>query len=39
MMDIKQNPQVAEELHEPIIKQFKKEEFILHLKTILRVLI
>ena len=32
---ILQNEQLAEELHKPIIKKFKKEEFILHLKTIL----
>ena len=36
---IKQNEQLAEELHKPIIKIFKKEESILHLKTIFGVLI
>ena len=36
---IKQNQQLAEELHKPIIKKFKKEEFILHSKTISGVLI
>ena len=51
MMDIKkvlplwfinkvtQNQQLAEELHNPIIRKFKKEEFIHHLKTIFGVLI
>ena len=34
-----QNEQLAEELHKPIIKKFKKEQFILHLKTIFGVLI
>ena len=29
-----QNEQLAEELHKTIIKKFKKEKFILHLKTI-----
>ena len=37
--EIKQNEQLAEELHEPIIKKLKIEEFILHLKTIFGVLI
>ena len=37
--EIKQNEQLAEELHKPIIKKLKKEEFILHLKTIFGVLI
>ena len=37
--EIKQNEQLAEELHKPIIKIFKKEESILHLKTIFGVLI
>ena len=36
---IKQNEQLAEELHKPIIKIFKKEESILHLKTTFGVLI
>ena len=37
--EIKQNEQLAEELHKPIVKIFKKEESILHLKTIFGVLI
>ena len=37
--EIKQNEQLAEELHKPIIKKLKKEEFILYLKTIFGVLI
>ena len=37
--EIKQNEQLAEELHKPIIKKLKIEEFILHLKTIFGVLI
>ena len=37
--EIKQNEQLAEELHKPIIKKFKKEEFVLHLKTIFEALI
>ena len=37
--EIKQNQQLAEELHKPIIKKIKKEEFILHFKTIFGVLI
>ena len=37
--EIKQNEQLAEELHKPIIKKLKKEEFILSLKTIFGVLI
>ena len=37
--EIKQNQQLAEELHKTIIRKDKKEEFILHLKTILWVLI
>ena len=37
--DIEQNQQLAEELHKPIIRNLKKEEFILHLKTIFGVLI
>ena len=28
------NPKLANELHKPIIRKFKKEEFIHHLKTI-----
>ena len=37
--EIKQNKQSAEELNKPIIKKLKKEEFILHLRTIFGVLI
>ena len=37
--EIKQNEQLAEELHKPIIKKLEIEEFILHLKTIFGVLI
>ena len=39
--EIKQNDKLAEELHKPIIKKKKKfkRDFILHLKTIFRVLI
>ena len=37
--EIKQNHQLAEELHKPIIKNFKKEQFILDSKTIFGVLI
>ena len=37
--EIKQNQQLTEELNKPIIKKFKKEEFILHSKTIFGVLI
>ena len=37
--EIKQNQQLAEELHKPIIRNLKKEEFIHHLKTIFGVLI
>ena len=37
--EIKQNEQLAEELHKPIMKKLKIEEFILHLKTIFGVLI
>ena len=33
------NQQLGDELHKPIIRKFKKEEFILHLKTKLGVLI
>ena len=31
---IPQNQQLAEELHKPIIRKFKKEKYIQHLKTI-----
>ena len=37
--EIKQNFQLAEELHKPIIRKFKKEKFILDLKIIFSVLI
>ena len=37
--EIKQNEQLADELHKSIIKHLKKEEFILYLKTIFGVLI
>ena len=39
--EIKQNQQLAEKLHKPIIKKKtnKKEEIILHVKTIFGVLI
>ena len=37
--EIKQNQQLANELHKPIIKNFKKEEFILYLNIIFGVLI
>ena len=36
---IPQNEQLAEELHKPNIKKFKKEKCIQHLKTIFGVLI
>ena len=36
---ITQNQQLAEEVHKPVIKTFKKEKFIYHLKTIFGVLI
>ena len=36
---IKQNLQLAEELHKPIIRNFKKEQFIQDLKAIFGVLI
>ena len=36
--NIKQNLQLANELHKPIIRKFKKEKFILHLKIIFEVL-
>ena len=32
--EIKQNEQLAKELHKPIIKKFKKDQFILHSDTI-----
>ena len=34
-----QNQQLAEELHKPIIKNFKKEKYVQHLKIIFGVLI
>ena len=34
-----QSEQLAEELHKPIIKKFKKEEFILLLRTVFGMLI
>ena len=34
-----QNEQLAEELHKPIIRKFKKEKYIQHLKIIFAVLI
>ena len=37
--EIKQNLQLAEELHKPIIRNLKKEQFIQNLKTIFGVLI
>ena len=37
--DAKQNLELAEELHKPIIKKFKKGKFILDLKIIFEVLI
>ena len=37
--EIKQNLQLAEELHKPIIKTLKKEQFILNSKTIFWALI
>ena len=37
--EIKQNHQLAEELHKPVIKTLEKEQFILHLKTVFEVLI
>ena len=36
---VKQNEQLAEELPKPIIRNFKKEQFILDLKTTLGMLI
>ena len=37
--DIKQNIQLADELHKPIIRKFKKEKCTHHLKIIFGVLI
>ena len=37
--ELKQNDQVVEELHKPIISKFKKEKYIHHSKTIFGVLI
>ena len=37
--EIKQNLQLTEELHKPIIRKFKKEQFIQHLNTKVVVLI
>ena len=37
--EIKQDQQLAKELHKPIIKKLEKEKFILHLKIIFWVLI
>ena len=37
--DIKQNLQLAEELHKPIMRNFKKEQFLQNLKAIFGVLI
>ena len=37
--EIKQNLQLTKELHKPIIRNFKKEQFIQDLKTIVGVLI
>ena len=37
--EIKQNEELAKELHKPIIKKLKKEKYILHLNTIFGVLI
>ena len=37
--EIKQNLQLAEELHKPIIRNFKREQFVQDLKTIFGVLI
>ena len=36
---VSQNQQLAEELHKPIIRKFKKEKCTRHLKTIYGVLI
>ena len=37
--DMKKNIQLADELHTPIIRKFKKEKCILHLEIIFGVLI
>ena len=37
--EIKQNLQLAKELHKPVSRNFKKEQFIRDLKTMFRVLI
>ena len=37
--NIKENQKLANELHKPIIRKFKKEKCTLHLKTIFGVLI
>ena len=37
--EIKQNLQLAKELHKPIIRNFKKEQFILDLKAVFGLLI
>ena len=37
--EVKQHEQLVEELQKPIIKKLKKQEFILHLKTIFGVVI
>ena len=37
--DTKQNLELAQEIHKPIIRKFKKEKFILDLKIIFEVLI
>ena len=36
---LSQNQQLAEELHKPIIRKFKKEKYMRHLKAIFGVLI
>ena len=38
-VEVKHNEQLAEELHKPIIRTFKKQRFILDLKTTIGVLI
>ena len=38
-MPLEFNEQLAEELHKPVIRNFKKEQFILDLKIIFGVLI
>ena len=38
-IEVKHNEQLAEELHKPIIRTFKKQQFILDLKKIFGVLI